>query len=452
LILSVLLGAAFAAGVAVAPADGVAATGPARPAWAILGAPPPARGEFSALSGELDRAWAERRALDNAAARRRVDTLVEALRPTLDAGARDLLQRALFLRGVLDVDDAGGLASLKDGATVGSQRIPQAWLDAIAVSPGAPAPSTADAAFATHVYDEARTTLAEAGGLTLDPSAPGAGDVRVDGLPVTQPITLLAGPHTLSWHPVGADPVVLQLAVGGRGTGYDASRLAEWLSALVRVQAGEEPLTSDTRGQLHAALGSPAAMLNTDEPARLVWLVDGPARWGKPRLGAALGVGAWAYAGGEAVAVSCDGLPADATPAFAVGGLEASVTLGRWRVRAGVGVQQALGTGFAAVGEGSCAGGVAPAVELVETLPWGWASVGPRIGLSRTRELEPFLRVGGTGAHAVAQVGANVRLAGGGVGVELRVAGGPAVNFWSDDDPHLALAAGLETLVTLGGR
>lgn len=452
MIFSLLLASALAAGPAVAPSDGITALDAARPAWAVLGSPSPVRGDFTAMSAELDQAWGQRRALDNAGARRRVDALITQLRPTLDAGRRDLLQRALFLRGVLDIDDAGGLASLPDAVPVGSQRLPRAWLDAIAVSPGAPAPSTADAAFATHIYDEARTTLTEAGGLALDPSAPGAGEVRVDGLPVSASITLLAGQHTLSWHPVGKDPVVLEIAVGGSGQGHDAAALAAWLQGLVAAQTGSAPLDAATRTQLHGAFGSPAVLVNTDNPPRRLWLVDGAARWGRPKFGVGLAAGAWAFAGGEQVAVDCNGVAADAVQALGLLDLEGTVAMGPWRVRAGAGVQQALGTGFAAAGEGACASGLSPAVEFVATTPWVWGSVGRRIGLSRTRELEPFLRVGGTGAHAIVQLGADVRLGGEAVGWELRAAAGPAFNTWSGDDPHLALAAGLETVVTLGGR
>lgn len=450
--LPLLLAQALAAGVAVAPSDGVSATAASRPAWTVLGSPLPGHGDFTGLNDELDRAWADRRALDNAGARRRVDALVAKLRPTVDAGRRDLLQRALFLRGVLDVDDAGGIGSVADATVVGTQRVPRAWMEAISVSPGAPAPATADAAFAAHLYDEARTVLAEAGGLSLDVSAPGAGEVRVDGLPVSQAITLLPGQHTLSWHPVGADAVVLEIAVGGKGEGFDGARLAAWLEGLVKAQAGEAPLDAEVRTRLHAALGAPAALMSTDRPARLVWLVDGPARWGKPRFAAGVGAGAWAFAGDQATAVSCDGLAADPTQALGVADIEASATLGPWRVRAGGGIQQAFGTGFASVVDGACAAGVSPNVELVQTLPWGWASVGRRVGLTRTRELEPFLRVGGTGAHAVAQLGAELQLTGRSLGVGLRLAAGPAFNVWSGDDPHLALAAGLETVVTYGGR
>lgn len=445
------LGLAFA-GAAFAPSDGIAATGPRSPAWAIYGAKQTARGDFTLLSGELDKAWAERRSLDNAAAWARVDRVIVALRPTLDAGERDLLQRALFLRGVLDIDDAGGIDAVKDGVVVGGQRVPRAWADAVAVSPGATAPSTADAAFATHIYDQARTALTVAGGLVLDASAPGADEVRVDGLPVTQPITLLSGLHTLSWHPVGADPVVLQVRVGAGEGGYDAVKLKAWLEPLEAVEAGERTLTAAERLEFHQALGSPAVAISTDGPARLHWLVDGAKRWGKPKVGGAIGVGVWAFSSRDAPAVACDGTTSTPSDALVVAGPEISLTSGPVRLRAGGGVVHALGGGFASIADGSCATGIAPNVELIPTVPWAWASVGRRFGLSRTQEIEPFVRVGGTGAHALAQLGANVRLAGKSVGLEARVAAGPAFNAWSDESAHLAFMGGIETVVSIGGR
>jgi hypothetical protein len=451
MILALLLPAASAAGVAIAPSDGIAPIGPREPAWVVFGHAQAARSDLAERSRELDAAWNDRRALENASARRRVDALISGLRPVLDAGERDLLQRALFLRGVLDIDDAGGIEAVPDAVDVGGQRIPRAWADAIAVSPGAPAPATADAAFAVHVYDQARTVLAQRDGTTIDPSAPGAGEVRVDGLPVTDAIALLPGLHTLSWHPVGADPVVLMVSAGGAAGGMDAEALRIWLVGLTAAQAGDHALSPEVRGQLHAALQAPAALVNTARPPRLVWLVDGAARWGKPTVDVGVTAGAWALASTTAPSVACDGTVEADSQALGVAAIEGGLTAGPLRMRAGLGVDHAFGGGFAAAGEGTCGDGL-PNVEMVTTMPYGWVSAGRRFGLSRTREIEAFLRLGGTGAYAVAQLGADYRVRRGDLDFDVRLLAGPAANLWSDGGAQVAFTGGVETAASFGRR
>lgn len=453
----VLATTSLAATVALTPSDGVAAVGPREPGWVVLGTAHPLQADLGASSRELDAAWAERRQLENAAARQRVDALIVGLRPVIDVGQRDLLQRALFLRGVLDIDDAGGIERITNGVVVAGQRVPPAWEQAISVSPGAAAPATADAAYAVQIYDVARTALTQAGGLALDPSASGAGEVRVDGLPVTQEITLLPGQHTLSWHPVGADPVVLEISVGSAEArragideaGYDAGELKAWLSALAAVQQGGH-LEPALRAQLHDALGTPAVLMSTARPTRRVWLVDGPARWGAASFDMGVGVGGWGFAATDGPSVACDGTRTSAGNGLGVAALEASVTTGPVRLRAGGGLTHSFGPGFAAETDGVCASGVQPDIEMVTTTPWGWASVGRRYGLSTTRELEPFLRVGGTGTHAVVQIGGDLRFIQGPWNVDLRLAAGPAFNVWSGPEAHLGVAFGLETVLSRG--
>ena len=446
---------ALAVGVTLAPADGVSTVGPRTPAWALLGEPVPVREDFGALSQELDAAWGERRALENGRAGLRVDALVAELRPVVDVGERDLLQRALFLKGVLAIDDVGGLDALTvDVTVVNGVRIPNAWVDAISASPGAAAPATADAAYAVQIYDQARTALTQMGGLILDPSAPGAGEVRVDGLTVNQEITLLAGAHTLSWHPIGADPVALEISVGSTAVGrYDAAALHAWLSALAAAQQGA-PLDPTIRAQLHDAMQSPAVLISAGRGGRLVWLVDGAARWGPPAFDVGVSVGAWGLAETGGAAVACDGTVAPSGHALGVGSLEASLTVGPTRLRGGGGVAQGLGAGFAAVDETSCPSGL-PGVQMITTLPWGWASVGRRFGLAGGNELEPFLRLGGTSTHAIVALGADLRLIRDSRvprSIDVRVFAGPALNVWSGPEAHVALVGGLETVVSFGGR
>lgn len=446
-----LLASAFAAGLTLAPSDGVSAIGPKAPAWASFGHAQAPRTGFDTLSHELDLAWEERRALENDAAARRVDALVAALSPVLDAGERDLLQRALFLGGILAIDEAGGAERLGGGVVVDGSPIPAAWVAAIAVSPGAPAPATADAAFAVHLYDQARTTLVKKGGLKLDPSAAGAGEVRVDGLPVSQEITLLPGAHTLSWHPVGRDPVVLALAVGG-GPGFDATKLTSWLASLEKVQTGDSALDATQRTELHDWLKSPAVLVSEGGPGRLVWLVDGPARWGKPSFSVGVGVGVWGFASGDTASVACDGRVSEPTQGLGVLSAEAGARLGPMRVRVGGGLVQAMAGGFPIVEEGACDAASGSGVALVETVPWGWVSVGRRFGLAPSRELEPFVRVGGTSTYSVAQLGLGLRTAAGPTHVDVRVAAGPALNAWSGATLRTGFLGGLETSLTFGGR
>ncbi len=443
---------ALAAGLGITPSDGIGPTGPTEPAWVVRGAPALANGDFAALARELDTAWAERRQLDNAAALGRINRLVAALRPTLDGSQRDLLQRALFARGVLEIDEAGDLAKLPNAIRVRGQAIPASWAEAISVSPGAPAPSTADAAFATNIYEQARTVLAQEGGVVLNPSSSAGDDVRVDGSPVNADITLLAGVHTLSWHPVGRDPVVLQVRVGGEGPEVEVSALTAWLTTLHDVWSGRQPLDPATRTVLYDHFHTPAVLLVADRPPRLAWLVDGAARWGAPSYALGVGAGVGAFLGGNGTGVVCDGSLDE--PGKAVGSVaaEGAMTAGPWRVRAAGGVMRVLRGGFAAVQEGTCDSGLSPASALVATLPWGWVSAGRRFGVGGGVEVEPLVRVGSTSAFAVAQLGVDLRVVPAPLAVDVRLVAGPALNTWSDGGARAAVVGGVETSILFGRR
>lgn len=446
---------AHAGPVGIAPSDGTVATGPTVPGWIGWGTPVPVVTAFASSAKALDEAWALRRALDNDAAKARVDALIAALRPTLDTAQRDLLQRALFLRGVLEVDDAGDFAALRDAVSVDGQRIPRDWAEAIAVSPGASAPATLDADFSARVYDDARTRLVARGGATLDASFTGDGEVRVDGAPVRLAVTLLPGTHTLSWHPPGSAPVAVLFGIGPDAPAPADTAIAERLALLEAVRRGDAELPPPVRADLKKRLDAPAVTIEGEGPPRTVWLVDGPARWGPVAFGAGVATGAQVYAGTYAATPDrCGASTAVDTPTKALGGLTAEGTLeaGPWRARAGLGAATVLGEddAFAVVGDGgACANGIPDATTSLRTVPYGWASLGWKVPLAAGRELEPFVRVGTLTVYALAQAGLGLRVVSAGpLQWDVRAHGGAAVNVWSGDDNAVGFLGGLETALT----
>jgi hypothetical protein len=451
------LNEAHAGPLGIAPSDGTVATGVTAPAWVDWGTSVDTGVAFAASARELDEAWALRRSLENDAAKARVDALIAGLRPTLDLGQRDLLQRALFLRGVLATDDAGGFESLEGAVSVEGQKIPRDWVDAIAVSPGASAPATLDADFSARIYDDARTRLVARGGATVDLAFTGAGEVRVDGAPVRLAITLLPGVHTLSWHPPGQPPVALQFNVGAPGEPNDTTLTAR-LTHLEQVHRGEAELSPSVRAELRRHLDSPAMILEGEGPPRTVWLVDGPARWGPMALGFGLSTGGQAFVGTYAPTPDrCGIAPEVDAPTKGLGGLTAEGTAeaGPWRARVGLGAAGVLGADdtFAVAGSGACANGVPDATAGRRFVPYGWASVGRRVPLAAGRELEPFVRVGTLTVYALAQAGLGMRVVSAGpVQLDVRAQGGVAFNVWSGEGNAAGFLGGLETALTWRAR
>lgn len=439
-----LVTVALAEPLSVAPSDGVAPTGPARPAWILRAREVEPGVEYASGSAELAAAWAARAALDNEAAQRRVDALITRLSPVLDSGQRELLQRALFLRGVLAADDAGGIGRVPGAVDVDGQRVPPDWVAAIRVSPGAPAPASADADRAVRLYEQARTRLVASGGVRFDPAVPGEGEVRVDGAPVREALTLLPGTHTLSWHVPGSPPRALVFHVG---------EVAAIEALEHEVATGA--LTGATRAALREELGSVAAWVEVDGRGSVVWLVDGPGRWGPPALAGGLTVGGAILAtGGAATPDRCGVSERSDAPTKGLAPLGALATLdvGPWAIRAGGGVVPVVSpTDAFAVESEACDNGVPVGTEMRTVVPWVWGSVGRRLSLPQGRELVLSLRAGTFTVLATAEVGAALRLAHAGP-LRWEVGGhvGTAINAWSGEGDRLGVVAGLETTLLVG--
>lgn len=434
------------------PSDGTAALGPAVPAWAWRAGTATPPGDLAPLQAELDAAWRDRAALDPEAASRRLAEILPFLVPTLTVEQRDLLQRASFLAGLLQIDAAGALAKVPGAVTVAGVRIPAPWLRGIAVSPGSPAPAASDAAFATQAYDAARTAIVAAGGPSFDPGSADL-DVRLDGQPIRAATALLSGLHTVSLHRPGAEPLALLVRSGAGSEGIDVVVLQHELDAVVAFIRDGTPVSAQARGAIHAAVTTPAVEARDPSGGRQLWLVDGPARWGKPRFSAGVEIGATALFGAWAdTPAGCGGLDHGdklLTPL----GASALASVGPWQIRGGGGVILDVGddAGFAVEPSVQCGSISRPGASA--TIAWGWLSVGGRARLGTHGEIEPAFRVGATGplawTEAVVRVPLNLRAA---VRLELAPHAGIAWNLWSDEANRSAFVAGLDTTLLFGGR
>lgn len=448
-----LILAARAAAPTLTPTDGVIFTDSPRPAWAIDALPVPAPPALAPLQAEVDQAWRDRADLDPESARRRIHGVVVALVPTLTVEQRDLLQRSLFLEGVLDIDAAGGLAALPNGVQVGGAMIPAPWIGAIAVSPGASAPVSADTSFAVQAYDAARTALVAEGGPRFDPGAEDL-DVRLDGQPIRAEVQLLPGVHTVSLHEAGHDPVAMLVRVGGAGEGQDVAAVQGRLDQLAAFVRTGEAVPAEQRAALHATFHTPMVLVRTESGSRELWLVDGLARWGRPTLSLGVEAGATGLVGGWSdTPTGCEGGLDHGTKLLVPAGLSVAAGLGPWRARLGGGVVVDAGddAGFALAETAACDGVERPASNPI--LPWGWLSVGRRVRVGARGEVEPNLRVGFSSVLLHAEAGLRVPLtAPGTVHVELAPHAGLALNAWSGDAHREAFVGGLDTTLLFGGR
>ncbi len=443
------LGSAWAASVGFAASDGAESLGVVAPGWTAWAAPVPASSDFEALSRDLERAWEERRQLDNEAARARAVRVVASLRPTLDVAQRELLQRALFLLGVLELDAAGDFDRLAAPVIVGELRVPAPWFEAFSVAPGAPAPPTGDVAYAAQVYEQARTVAVQTGGVAFDPTADGAVDVRVDGERVVGEVTLLPGQHTLSWHEPGAEPRALVVAVGA-GEGLPLGVLEARVQGL-RAALSTGRVAGPEREALRAAVGSPAVELSVGVQRRVAWLVDGPARWGQARLAGGVEAGGLGlFGGGAPTPAGCegdlDGPQKVLLPVAAV----AVLSVGPWRLRGGAGATWGLSaeSSFATAEARDCGGYEQPGP--VDVLWGGWGSLGYRYRVAGTQS-EVFLRLGGNTVLASAEVGVAARVfARGPAAAEVLLRAGAAANTWSGEGNRVAGTAGLGLVLLLG--
>lgn len=442
---------ARAMGPSVTASDGTTAPGAAEPAWLVVATPVPSLPDAGALVDDLERAWGLRRDLANEKAAELVASVVSDLRPTLDSRQRDLLQRALFLKGLLRVDAAGSLEGVPNAVPVGALRIPAEWAEGIATSPGAPAPAANDASYATHAYDEARTLLAAWEGTTIDASAPGA-DVRIDGEPVTGELRVLPGLHTLSFHPPGAVPYAVLFRVGAGGGELPISDLNVIIAQLAAFVKDGSPPPRTVRDALFRRLGAPAALVRTGDGARTLWLVDGIARWGKTKVSAGVSVGTSLLAGAwSATPAGCGGVDEGdkaLVPLSAVG----VATLGPWRARGGGGVIfSATDAGFATTAPVECAG--AQVAGATGPLGFGWAGIGRRIPLGGRSEFELGLRAGGSSAFAFAGLSAVFPVvARKQFALEVEAYAGAFANAWSGEGDRSGFLGGLGTTVLMGSR
>lgn len=451
LVLVLNLASAWAAGPSVTASDGVVAMGVAEPAWAAWAEPVPILADAGSLAVELERAWRLRHELKNEQAAALVAKILDDLRPTFNTRDRDILQRALFLQGLLALGEAGSFEALGDAVSVGPLLIPSPWANAIAVSPGAAAPASTDARYAAHTYDEARTILTAQEGAAVDGSATGA-DVRIDGEPVDGVLRVLPGLHTLSYHPPGKPPMALMFTVENGGAGSQVTELGLRMAELESfVQEGTIP-SDDLRQALHARLGSPAALIRTSRGSRTLWLVDGLRRFGKATVAAGISAGGALLAGDwTTTPAGCDG--SDEGQKFLVPiGAAARLTVGPWRVRAGGGVMVgATDDGFATGETISC--GDAELPGALNHPAYAWAGVGRRFSLGGPASMEVGAKMTATPAFAAIEALCTVPVAAGSsVGWELSLHAGGFANVWSDTGNRAGFLGGLDSTLLFGAR
>lgn len=229
-----------------------------RPGFTLWAEPAPAAANtLEDLRAELDMAWEQRSQLDNEHAAARLEALLPLLRPTLDEGTGDLLADALFLQGVLELDESAGFGAPGDAVVVGGQAVPKPWVEAMAIRPTG-APTSHAEAFRKQVYEQVRTVLLTAGGTTLDLT--GAGEVRIDGQVVDGPTVVLPGLHTLSWHPVG-QPIEALVT-------DDLETLARDLDTLRFAATGQAELPEATADLLWRRVATPEVTLRDGDDSR----------------------------------------------------------------------------------------------------------------------------------------------------------------------------------------
>jgi len=398
------------AGTVLEPADGRAAL-PERPAFTLWTEPAPAAGApLDQLRAELDMAWEQRAQLDNEDATSRIELLLPRLLPTLDEGSGDLLADALYLQGVLQLDESAGFGAPGDAVVVGGQPVPRPWVQAMALRPGRP-PTSPGEAFRQQVYEQVRTVLLTVGGTELDLG--GAGEVRVDGAVAQGPVTVLPGRHTLSWHPIGA-PVR-----AGVFDNEGLEQLARDLDALRHTATGQADVPDALAALLWQELGTPQVTLRDgDGHHTLRMLAPSSAVAPSAHLGVAFGAAAWSQQGFPRPD-PCGTTAADGPVKLLVPiGLRAATRAEAWFAEAQIGLVTGLTaeSAWAMDQPTTCTDGSTAELTMLRALPL----LGGAVGLSWDTplgQLGPSLGLTTSIAHANVDLG--VRTHGERLGVAL---------------------------------
>ena len=363
-----------------------------RPGFTLWAEPAPAAANtLQELRAELDMAWEQRSQLDNEDAAARIEALVPRLRPTLDEGTGDLLADALFLEGVLELDESAGFGAPGDAVVVGGQAVPKPWIEAMAIRPTR-APTSHAEAFRKQVYEQVRTVLLTAGGTTLDLT--GAGEVRIDGALIEGPTVVLPGLHTLSWHPVG-QPVEALVT-------DDLETLARNLDTLRFAATGKAELPDELADLVWRRVATPEVTLRDGEDVRSLRTL---APVTEPALQLAIGVAAgatgWSQQG-FARPDPCGTSVSDApTKLLTPVGARAALSGDSWVVEARAGLVTGLtsGSAWSLDQAATCSDGSDVEVAMARLLP----ELGGAVGLAWDTPLGalgPAVSLTSTLAHA----------------------------------------------------